>query len=135
MSKKQVKLLNELSYGKIRNMAQLLTNDDSIDLHWKELAAKYEFYTVDRVHMFMAAKDPAEALLQDLCFRNVPVDDVYSKLRQMGHKQAMSVLADDGRESIGLCVCASLANAHVRAHTHTFSVRALVCKTVGPCYV
>ena len=124
MSKKQVKL-NELSYGKIRNVAQLLTNDDSIDLHWKELAAMYDRYQPRHISAFQAAKNPAEALLQDLCYRNVPVDDVYSKLRRMGHKQAMSVLADDGRESVVLCV--SCANACT--HTHTHDCWPLLCMT------
>ena len=141
MSKKQVKL-NELSYGKIRNVAQLLTNEDSIDLHWKELAAKYDRYQPRHISAFQAAKNPAEALLQDLGFRNVPVDDVYSKLQQMGHKQAMSVLANDGRESAVLCVSCENACTHTQAHTHTGThthkhthTHTVICKTVGSCFV
>ena len=100
MSKKQVTLLNKLSYRKIRNVAQLLNNEDSIDLHWKQLAAMYDRYEPRHISAFQAAKNPAESLLDDLGCRNVPVDDVYSKLKQMGHRQAMAILEEDG-----VCVC------------------------------
>lgn len=115
MSKNEAKLLNKLSYGKIRNVAQLLNNEASIDLHWKQLAAMYDRYEPRHISAFQAERNPAECLLQDLSCRNVPVDDVYSKLKQMGHRQAMALLREEGTARVR-CLC-------VRACVRTCSTR------------
>ena len=92
-------LMKDLRYGTIRKLAQSL--NDAGGLHWKDLAAQFDFYKDSDIADFEHCRDrlPSESLVRNLGQRMITVDECYEKLRRMGvqgHRQAMEILQDNG---------------------------------------